>query len=132
MSSRRVTQLREKGRKGDTRKRSVRGISTRVGGAYPRSADGDTYTHRLRGWDVREEREIGRRKGEGGYSDEPFSEKRMKCNWKGLTFLRRTKIYCFGACSRSFWRKTSVVFREGCTEIGHERNEKASTKLGRR
>ena len=81
---------------------------------------------RLRGWEA--QRRDGAGNGEGGEG----SEKRMKYKWKELTLARRTKIYCFRACSTSSSRRMSVAIRGTCADSGRERAEKASRTLERR
>ena len=72
-------------------------------------------------------------KGEGGEgnSGKKFSKKRMKYKWKELTLARRTKIYCFRACSTSSSRRMSVAILGTCADSGreHEGLEKAREEV---
>ena len=80
------------GRRRRTWERVRKGIATQAGGTYPRSADGDTYIHRLGGWEAQGKRSIVEGETSEGCSDQRFSEKRMEWKEKTLTLARRMRI----------------------------------------
>ena len=89
---RRAVESGGRGRRRRTRERVRKGIATQAGGTYPRSADGDTYIHRLGGWEAQGKRSIVEGETSEGCSDQRFSVKRMEWKEKTLTLARRMRI----------------------------------------